>query len=133
MADTAVTKKKILIIDDEAEICLLTKSILERTGNLEVAYSSSGKDGLRMAQSYKPDLIILDILIPDLDGTSIASQILAIPALQHTRIMFLSALVQGEEVQKSMGIIGGYEFLSKPLNARDLVERVEAAVGAVTH
>lgn len=121
-------KKKILIIDDEEDICTSTKSILERTREFEVRFALKGGDGLDLAEVYKPDLVLLDIVLPDMDGGAVVSQLRASQALKNTRIIFISALVQLEEVQKKAGVIGGNEFISKPINGKDLVDRVKSAL-----
>ena len=112
---------KILIIDDEVNIIELTKLYLEREG-YQVEAASKGQDGLTMLATGNPDLIILDIMLPDIDGFEVCRQI---RAKSKVPILMLSA--RREDVDKIIGLeLGADDYLAKPFNPHELVARVKA-------
>lgn len=121
---------KILIIDDEEEICKVSKSVLEKTERFEVVFSTKAKNTLELAKSYKPDLILLDILMPDMDGTDIAEQLSSDPLTKGIPLVFLTAMVKESEVKESSGIIGSRLFISKPVGPQELINRVESILNS---
>jgi len=119
-------KTRILVIDDEEDICAFSKSILERTGKFEVFFSTNGKEGLSLAKTHKPDLILLDIMLPDIDGPKVAENLAESLSTKTIPVVFLTALVHKEEIERGSGQIGGRFFISKPINSQQLVERIQA-------
>jgi len=122
-------KKKILIVDDEEMVCHLVKQILERTGDFQVITAFRGQQGLEMAFSHNPDLILLDIMMPGMGGNDVAQHLLSDPRTADIPIIFLSALAQKEEVSASQGSIGGRSFIAKPVTAQELITRVREISG----
>jgi DNA-binding response OmpR family regulator len=119
-------KAKIVIIDDEEDICTFSKSILEKTGKYEVFTATKPMTGINLAKLHKPDLVLLDVFMPELDGSKVAERLLNDEATKHTRIVFLTALVKDSEVVGTSGQIGGRAFIPKPVSPQELVKRVEA-------
>ena len=112
---------KILIIDDEVNIIELAKLYLQRDG-FQVESATKGQQGLTMFSSVNPDLIILDIMLPDIDGFEVCRQIRAKSKLP---ILMLSA--RREDVDKIIGLeLGADDYLAKPFNPQELVARVKA-------
>jgi DNA-binding response OmpR family regulator len=112
---------KILIIDDEVNIIELAKLYLQREG-FQVEAASRGQDGLTMQTAVSPDLIILDIMLPDIDGFEVCRQI---RAKSKVPILMLSA--RREDVDKIIGLeLGADDYLAKPFNPHELVARVKA-------
>jgi CheY-like chemotaxis protein len=134
-------KKKILMIDDEQEICDLVKSILERTGRFEVITSTRATEGIHLANSHRPDHILLDVMMPDMDGTEVArllcedEQTKAITIVFVTAIAipmaFMAALVQNEELKQKAGPVGGHYFIQKPISPKDLIQRLDEIMGTL--
>lgn len=132
-------KKKILMIDDEQEIGELVKSILERTGRYEVLLSTRAAEGIQLAKQHKPDLILLDVMMPEMDGTEAArilcedEQTSAITIVFVTAVAvpmaFLSSLVGNEELTQKAGTTGGHYFIQKPISPKDLVKRLDEIFG----
>jgi DNA-binding response OmpR family regulator len=117
---------KILIIDDEVNIIELTKLYLEREG-FQVEGATKGQDGLTMFVTTNPDLIILDIMLPDIDGFDVCRQI---RAKSKVPIFMLSA--RREDVDKIIGLeLGADDYLAKPFNPHELVARVKAILRRV--
>jgi CheY-like chemotaxis protein len=117
-------KKKILVVDDEKDLTFLVKISLERTGNYEVREVNRATEALDTAKDFQPDLVLLDVMMPDMDGGDVASAIEADSTLRGTPIVFLTAMVLQEEVG-GRGLIGGRPFIAKPVTIDDLVETVE--------
>ena len=124
-----MAKKRILIIDDEENFTHLLKMNLEHTGAYQVRVERQGSWGLLAAKEFAPDLIFLDIIMPDMDGGQVAAQIRSEPYLREVPIVFLTAIVSKHEATTHRGIIGGNPFLAKPVSVGDVVACIEKHVG----
>lgn len=120
--------KKILVVDDEAGFGRLLKLNLERTGKFEVQTETKGSQALNTARSFKPDLILLDIIMPDMDGSEVANRLKSDSATGNIPILFLTALVKNKEVETTSGTIGGHIFLAKPITTDELVKNIETVL-----
>lgn len=118
-------KKKILIVDDEERFTQLVKFNLEETGKYEVRTEKRGSLGVAAARGFKPDLILLDILMPDMEGSEVALQIKSNEDTKHIPIVFLTAVAKEKEVERDGGLIGGHPFIAKPVTAGKLIEAIE--------
>ena len=116
----AKSKKKILVIDDERHFTTLLKLNLEKTGAYEVKTVNEGALGLAAAQEFKPDLILLDVIMPDIDGGSVAAQIRADERLRETPILFLTAILSKEESSQKEGRLSGTPCIAKPVSPEEL-------------
>lgn len=119
-------KARLLVIDDEKGFTHMLKINLERSGEFEVFTENSGRKGLAAAKNLKPDIIFLDIIMPDLPGNQVAAQIEADPEISRIPIVFVTALVSKNEVVTDSCTISGRPFLAKPINvddARDCIRR----------
>lgn len=114
-------KKKILVIDDEPDFTGMLKLNLEETGEYEVREVNEGTRALAAAREFQPDLIFLDIMMPDLSGGEVAQQIDEDHALKGTPIVFLTALVKKEEEQ----MIGNRPFVAKPPTLDKVVDTIK--------
>lgn len=114
-------KKKILIVDDEVRIARILKRTLESTGQFKVKIENKGANAINVARVFKPDLILLDIIMPDMRGEEIAAQIREDKGLSHTRIIFLSGLMSNEETGNTGRKIGSFIYLSKSVKDDDLI------------
>ncbi|MFC1548472.1 response regulator [Candidatus Omnitrophota bacterium] len=114
-------KKKILVVDDEKGFTDMVKEILEETGKYEVDAENDARGAIGAARKFQPDLIILDVLIPHMDGPHIAEQIRKDRDIRKVPIVFVSALfdfVSGGAEPSSL-------LLSKPLRVKKLIRCVE--------
>lgn len=118
-------KKRILLVDDEAIITRTLKLYLEGTGAYEVRAINTGSEAVQAAREFRPNLILLDIIMPDMDGSAIAEAITEDEALKDTPIVFLTALVSRKEVGPTGRDIGGHPFIAKPLDPEKVVECIE--------
>lgn len=118
-------KKKILIVDDEELFTKLVKLNLEKTGDYEVRVENKGLQGLAAAREFQPDLILLDILMPDMEGSEVASRLQDDAQTKDIPVVFLTAVVRKEEVESGCGVIGGRPFIAKPVSVNELVDCIE--------
>jgi|SRR5437016_2377867 len=121
--------KKILVVDDEPSITRLLKLNLEKTGRYTVRAENLGAQCLPAAREFLPDLIILDVMMPDLDGGTVADQLKHEPLVRDIPVVFLTAGVKKEEVAARGGIIGGYPYIAKPLNVKGVIAVIEQQLG----
>ena len=125
-------KRRILIIDDEQGFTRLVKLYLEETGRYEVQAESRGAHGVAAAREFHPDLILLDIIMPDLDGASVAAQLREDAELRDIPVLFLTAMVSREETGAQSRVIGGNPFLAKPQSMEMLIACIEQQLGSIS-
>lgn len=118
-------KQRILVIDDESSITRLLKLNLELTGRYEVMEANSGSDAMDKAVSFRPQLMLMDIIMPDIDGGALAGQMLGDERLAEIPIIFLTAAITRDEARDTSGFIGNYPFLAKPIQIEDLLRQIE--------
>jgi len=117
-------KRRILIVDNDRESTRLVKILLERTGRYLVLEENDAIKGHQSARNFRPDVILLDIMMPETDGGEVAAQIQADPELQRTPTIFLTALVTKAEAKTGLRI-QGHPFLAKPISIPDLIKGIE--------
>lgn len=118
-------KKKILIIDDEVDFSDLVKKNLEKIGGFEVSTASSGAQGLKMVKEIKPDLVFLDIVMPEMDGGDVASAIKNDQEIKDTPIVFLTAIVKETEAGSQ---IKGHTLLAKTVTVGEFLACIDANI-----
>lgn len=118
-------KAKILIIDDEEDVCVYLKSILDRTRKFEVCSTTSPIEGIALAKSNHPDLILLDVLMPEMDGTEVAEKLRDSLSTKDILIVFVTVLAKREDIEENEGKIGGHPFIAKPIQKEELIGRIE--------
>jgi len=124
----ATEPRRILIVDDEAGFTRLLKITLEGTKRYIVKEENDGSQALMVARQFRPDLILLDIVMPKLDGGDVARQIGADPILKDVKIIFLTAIVSQRD-QAGIEGIGGVPFMAKPVSLAALTEMIEKTLG----
>ena len=117
---------RVLVVDDEPDAVELMTASLERAG-YEVLSAADGMQALHQTRSQLPDLILLDLILPDIDGFSICEILRCQPSTHHIPVILLTALA-GEMPRLHGFEIGALDYCVKPVRARDLVKRVEAAL-----
>jgi two-component system, OmpR family, alkaline phosphatase synthesis response regulator PhoP len=123
-----MNKKKILIIDDEENFCKLVKKNIEQTGEFEVHIATNGVDGIRLTKEIKPDLVLLDVVMPGMDGTDVASLIMNDKSIEDTPIVFLTAIVREKESSSQASFTRGYSLLAKTVTVGELIACIKENV-----
>ena len=115
-------KKKILIVDDEPTVIKLVKFLLEKHG-FEVCTACGGQESIEIAEKELPNLILMDIMMPKIDGNEAINRLKEIESTKEIPIIILSAL--GQEAEISRGLeSGAVDYLIKPFNPKDFLDRV---------
>jgi CheY-like chemotaxis protein len=120
-------RKRILIVDDEDDIREVAQVSLELVGQYEVVTASSGRDGLARARTIQPDAILLDVMMPDLDGPSTLAQLRADPVTRHIPVVFLTAKTQQAD-RARLAQLGAAGILVKPFDPLKLPAEIAAAL-----
>ena len=116
--------RRILIVDDDRDGTRLIKSLLEKISHYLVLEENDAAKAHESARDFRPDLILLDMMMPQVDGRDIAAQIDADPELQRTPIIFLTALATKVEAKAGMSF-QGHPVLAKPINILELINKIE--------
>ena len=119
--------KKILIVDDEPNI-VMTLEYTFKKSNYEVFIARDGQEALDILKTNFPDVIILDIMMPMVDGFATLEQIRKDDNLQHTKVMFLSAKNKESDIEKGLAF-GADAYMTKPFSIKKVVEKVEELLG----
>ena len=120
-------KRKILIVDDDEEIVELMVDVLSRDGRFDIKTASSGYDAGIMTEQFRPDLVILDYMLPDINGNIVCRAIRRNPQLQNIRIIIVSGVVNASEIEDLLGA-GAEEFIRKPFDIVELVEKISGVL-----
>ncbi len=118
--------KVILVVDDDPDIVKIVELRLTANG-YEVHTAHTGEEGLRKCKLIKPDAVILDLMMPDMDGSSVAHEMKDDPSISKIPVIFLTGAVKASEVPKSHKI-GGQYFLAKPFKAEDLLKMLQVVL-----
>ena len=118
-------KKRILIVDDDRKTTHLVKVLLEKTGCYLVFEENNSINAHQSARNFRPDLILVDVVMPIRDGGEIAAQVRADGELKNTPIIFLTALVTRAEAKAGVQI-DGHSFLAKPIDIQELINTIES-------
>ena len=120
-------KKKILIVDDDAEIVELITEVLSRDGRFEVRTAASGYEAGISTEQFRPDLILLDYMLPDVNGNVVCQTIRNNPEFEDIKIIIVSGVIKQDEIEQLLKS-GAQDFIKKPFNISDLVDRVVTAL-----
>lgn len=113
---------KILVVDDEKDITDLMEEVLRMDGFRNIKKAHNGRDAVNMCKSFEPDVVILDIMLPDLDGLEVCKQI---RSFSYCSILFLSS--KNDDIDKILGLAsGGDDYITKPFSPREVSFRVKA-------
>jgi CheY-like chemotaxis protein len=119
---------KVLIVDDEPNFTQMMKMNLQAKGPYNVLVENQGSKAMEVARKFLPDIIFLDIVMPDMDGPQILAECRQDPKLKNTPVVFLTALVTKDEVTMDGSVIAGNAFLAKPVTTDQIVECIKEHV-----
>jgi two-component system, OmpR family, response regulator len=122
---------KILYVEDEADIRIIAQLALETVGGFTLEVCGSGEDALRTGPAFNPDLILLDVMMPGMDGPGTLAALRKHPSLQNTPVIFMTAKVQPKEIQ-GYKELGALDVIAKPFDPMTLAEQVRT-IWARTH
>lgn len=120
--------RRVLVVDDDPKILELFKDVLERAGGFAVRTASTGYDAGMLTESFRPHLIVLDYMLPDINGNVVCKRVRESEALHDTKVLVVSGVVEADEVDRLMDS-GADGFIKKPFDLRELVARIEALLG----
>jgi two-component system, OmpR family, alkaline phosphatase synthesis response regulator PhoP len=125
-----MSDKMILVVDDEEHIQELIKFNLEKN-SYKVITANNGKDAFEMAKADQPDLVLLDLMLPGMDGLEVCKAIRKEPSISSMPIIMITA--RGEELDKILGLeLGADDYITKPFSVRELLSRVKAILRRTT-
>ncbi len=116
-------KRRVLIVDDDEELVELISDALDRDGRFEVRSVNNGFDAGMMVKEYHPDLIVLDVMLPDINGKEVCQRVRRDDGMNDVRIICISGMVEEEKVGE-LKAAGADDFMHKPFEVERLVERV---------
>ncbi len=117
------TRKRILVVDDDEQLVELFVDVLGRDDRFEVKTASTGYDAGLLTEQFKPHLILLDYMLPDINGNLVCDRVRANPDFNKTKIIIVSGVVNREEIDELLQS-GADDFMKKPFNINDLVDRL---------
>jgi CheY-like chemotaxis protein len=127
---TLTPKKRVLIVDDEPGFTRLLKLNLHHTGRYTAEVVNDAAEAVHVAERFSPDVILLDLMMPGLDGSEVADRLHAVPKFRKVPIIFLTAAVKKEEVTAGGGMRGGIPFVAKPIEFQEVLHHIEQVCGA---
>jgi excisionase family DNA binding protein len=116
-------KRKVLLVDDDNELVELMTKVLEEDGRFEVRVAGNGFDAGMMVKEYRPDLIVLDVMLPDINGKEVCHRVRSDSSLEDVRILCISGMIEEDKVQE-LRLSGADDFLHKPFDIEELIERM---------
>ena len=116
-------KRKILLVDDEVEIIEMLAKALEEDGRFEYRVAANGFDAGMLVKEYRPDLIILDVMLPDINGKEVCVRVRQDTSLEEVRIICISGMVEEEKIAE-LKLAGADEFVRKPFDVDELINKM---------
>lgn len=121
--------RRVLVVDDDAEIVEMFTDALQRDGRFEVATASSGYDAGMLTESFKPHAVLLDYMLPDVNGNIVCRRLRSNPATAHVKIILVSGVVKRDEIDMLLKA-GADEFIQKPFDIQHLLTRLAELTAA---
>lgn len=116
-------RRKALIVDDDEELVELIRDALEADGRFEVRVANNGFDAGMMVREYHPDVIVLDVMLPDINGKEVCQRVRSDNALDDVKIICISGMVEQDKID-DLKASGANDFLQKPFEVENLIERI---------
>jgi len=120
-------KRKVLVVDDDAEIVELIVEVLERDGRFELKTASSGYEAGMATERFRPELILLDYMLPDVNGNVVCQTIRKNPEFENIKIIIVSGVVKEDEIAQLLRS-GAEDFIRKPFNIPELTDKITAVL-----
>ncbi len=115
-------KRKALVVDDDRDLVDLLRDSLEADGRFEVRSANNGFDAGMMVKEYRPDIIVLDVMLPDINGKEVCQRVRSDPSLDDVKILCISGMVESDRIQE-LRDAGANDFVQKPFEIETLIQR----------
>jgi excisionase family DNA binding protein len=116
-------KRKVLLVDDDIELVEVMNKFLDEDGRFEVRIASNGFDAGMMVKEYRPDIIVLDVMLPDINGKEVCHRVRADTSLEDVRILCISGMIEEDKIQE-LRLAGADKFLHKPFDVEELIDEM---------
>jgi CheY-like chemotaxis protein len=123
-------KQYVLVVDDEKGFTFFLKKNLEAAGDYDVTICNEADKALERARQLRPNVILLDLMMPEISGEQIATALQEYPETKNIPVIFLTALVKSEETSEAAHMIGGHRFAAKPVKIDELVALLKQVTGS---
>jgi excisionase family DNA binding protein len=125
-------KREVLLVDDDLDLVDVVKSGLEKDGRFDVKVANNGFDAGMIVKEHRPELIVLDVMLPDINGREVCQRVRSDNQLEEVKILCISGMVEPEKVDE-LKAAGANDFLQKPFEVEQLIERMCALLGMETN
>lgn len=116
-------KRKVLLVDDDRDVLDILTRFLEEDGRFEIRVAGNGFDAGMMVKEYRPDIIVLDVMLPDINGKEVCHRVRSDNTLEDVRILCISGLIEDDKIQE-LRLAGADHFMRKPLDVDALLEQM---------
>jgi CheY-like chemotaxis protein len=125
-------KTRILIVDDDESVAWMLSLILQQTGRYDARFETHADQTLEATRRFRPEVIVLDVMMPEMDGGDVAAQLRADPQTKDIPVIFITALVGNEESPMGGIFSAGHRFLPKPVSCVELTQCIEEVLDATS-
>lgn len=115
-------KRKVLIVDDDEELVELMVDVFSRDGRFDIKSANNGFGAGMLVKEFRPDLVVLDVMLPDINGKEVCQRVRSDPSMKTVKIICISGMVEQDKIQDLMAA-GANEFMNKPFSVDKLLER----------
>ncbi len=116
-------RRKVLLVDDDVELVEVMTKFLEEDGRFEVKIATTGFDAGMLVKEYRPDMLVLDVMLPDINGKEVCQRVRADNTMEDVRILCISGMIEDDKIQ-DLRLAGADDFMHKPFDADQLIERM---------
>ena len=116
-------KRKVLLVDDDQDLVELMHRMLDEDGRFEVRIANNGFDAGMMVKDYRPDIIVLDVMLPDINGKEVCQRVRSDATMDDVKIICISGMVEQDKIE-DLRASGADDFLQKPFEVEQLVDRI---------
>jgi excisionase family DNA binding protein len=124
-------KRKILVVDDDQELVDLIVDVLEKDGRFETRNVNNGFDAGMMVKEYHPDLLVLDVMLPDINGREVCQRVRSDKTMDDVKIICISGMIENDKIE-DLKAAGANDFLHKPFEVETLIDRISAQLDIET-
>jgi excisionase family DNA binding protein len=124
-------KREILLVDDDLDLVEVVKTALEKDGRFDVKVANNGFDAGMIVKEHRPELIVLDVMLPDINGREVCQRVRSDNQLEEVKILCISGMVEPDKID-DLKAAGANDFLQKPFEVEQLIERMCALLGMET-